>query len=247
MDLQFAEMERQNATLEIGTYLWSADGFPMRPVDFPAAQDLSAGLFNPAGPGAADSLIQTAKARHPALLQYALKLKELDVERRLKLEEKKPILDFHYQLLGNGWQFFPTAGIDGVGILGNDIKWGIQFSYPLLNRKARGDLQSTRIKIAQTDFSWQQKRLEIENKVRQYLNELDALAGQIATFRDISANYRILLEAENEKFRFGESSVFLINTREQRWLEAQIKYFKLLCAYRKTEAGLWWATGTLAE
>jgi outer membrane protein TolC len=41
----------------------------------------------------------------------------------------------------------------------------------------------------------------------------------------------------------GESTIFLINTREQRWLDAQIKYIKLVGEYQKTAAALTWAMG----
>ena len=54
-------------------------------------------------------------------------------------------------------------------------------------------------------------------------------------------------DREMEKFQQGESSVFLINTREQRWLDARIKYLKLLGEYHKTAAGLYWAAGRLTE
>jgi outer membrane protein TolC len=157
------------------------------------------------------------------------------------------VLDLSYYLLGEGWQFFPTTGSDGAGVLGQDIKWGINFSYPILNRKARGDLRITEIKMAQTDYEIRQKRQDIANKVQQYANELGNLDAQVVLYRDISTNYRTLLDAENERFSFGESSVFLVNTREQRWLDAQIKYLKLLSEYRKAEAGLQWAAGTLAN
>ncbi|MBK9336910.1 MAG: TolC family protein [Lewinellaceae bacterium] len=179
-------------------------------------------------PDAAGNLLQTALRRHPALRLYDAKLRLLNVERRLKTEKRKPVLDLGYQLLGDGWQFFSTPGVEGPGVLANDIKWSVRFSYPILNRKARGDWQMTQVKIAQTDLDLGQKRLEIENKVRQYLNEINTLAGQVALYRDIAANYRALLDGENEKFRFGESSVFLINTREQRWLEGSGQVFEII-------------------
>ncbi len=103
------------------------------------------------------------------------------------------------------------------------------------------------MKIAQTDFELRQKRQAIENKVQQYANDLNNFAAQIALFQNITANYRALLDAEIEKFNFGESSIFLINAREQRWLDAQVKYLKLLSEYRKAEAGLQWSAGVLAN
>ena len=105
----------------------------------------------------------------------------------------------------------------------------------------------TQIKIEQTDLLLKQKNTEIENKIRQYWNERDNLLAQIDLFRSVTENYRTLLEAETEKFRFGESSVFLINTREQRWLDARVKFLKLLSEYQKIEAGLQWAAGQLAN
>jgi outer membrane protein TolC len=245
LDVNFARVDVQNAELELANFRWTADGLPAGQGTPGEPESLVSGVYQPLESTAADNLLQTALRRHPSLLLYDAKLRALNVERRLKTEKRKPVLDLGYQLLGDGWQFFSTPGVEGPGVLANDIKWSVRFSYPLLNRKARGDWQMTQVKIAQTDLGLQQKRLEIENKVRQYTNERNVLAGQVALYRDITANYRALLDGENEKFRFGESSVFLINTREQRWLEAQIKYLKLLAAFRKTEAGLQWAAGDL--
>ncbi|MFN0015423.1 MAG: TolC family protein [Saprospiraceae bacterium] len=247
LDLSFARVERQNATLELANFRWNTDGTPENPMPLVSPEPLSAGLLPLVDQTSADNLLQTALRQHPDLLLYHAKRNTLDVERRLKLERRKPVLDLGYQVLGNGWQFFPTPGIDGPAVLANDIKLSLRFSYPILNRKARGDWQIAQIKVDQTDLALQQKRLEIENKVRQYLNELNILAGQVVLYRGITDNYRTLLEGENEKFRFGESSVFLINTREQRWLEAQTKLVKLLAAYRKAEAGLRWTTGDIGQ
>jgi outer membrane protein len=132
-------------------------------------------------------------------------------------------------------------------MLANDVKWGIDFSYPILNRKARGDWQLTQLKIVQTELELQQKRQTVEMKVQQYANDLTNLRAQAVLFRDVTANYRRLLDGENEKFSIGESSIFLVNTREQRWLDAQLKYLKLLSELRKAEAGIQWAAGVLGQ
>ena len=41
-------------------------------------------------------------------------------------------------------------------------------------------------------------------------------------------NYRRLYEAEFELFNNGESSLFLVNVRDQDWIEAGIKLIDLL-------------------
>ena len=132
-------------------------------------------------------------------------------------------------------------------MLANDVKWGVNFSYPILNRKARGDWQVTRIKIAQTELDLQQKQQNVAVKVRQYINDLQNLQAQTSLFREMTANYRRLLDAENERFLIGESAVFLVVTREQRWLDAQLKYLKLLSELRKAESGVLWAAGVLGK
>jgi outer membrane protein TolC len=247
IDVNFARVELQNALLALQNFMWNANREPVDIAQLPPPPSLLAGTYTPLPATSPGELVQQARLQHPELRVYDAKLRSLDVERRLKNEKRKPVLDLSYYLLGEGWQFFPTTGSDGAGVLGQDIKWGINFSYPILNRKARGDLRITEIKMAQTDYEIRQKRQDIANKVQQYANELGNLDAQVVLYRDISTNYRTLLDAENERFSFGESSVFLVNTREQRWLDAQIKYLKLLSEYRKAEAGLQWAAGTLAN
>jgi outer membrane protein TolC len=246
LDLNFAQLDRQQAGLSLNAFLWQTDQQPVAPDRVPAAPALT----DIAGAPAFDveALIQEARQRHPELRAYDAKIRSLEVERRLKNEKRKPELDLTYNLLGSGWTFFPTAtASDGVGLLANDIKWGVQFSYPILNRKARGDWQLTEIKLTQTEMALRQKRQEVEIKLRQYAGELANFERQLPLLRDFTANYKLLLDAEIEKFRQGESSVFLINAREQRWLDARLKYLKLLSEFRKAEAGLRWAAGTLAD
>ena len=246
LDLNFAQLDRQQARLALSTFLWQPDQQPVSTDQLSVASPLldAAGMpqFN------LNVLLEQARQSHPELRLYLAKIRNLEVERRLKKEKRKPAFDLTYNLLGTGWTFFPTATTDdGLGVLANDIKWGFQFSYPILNRKARGDLQLTAIKLFQTDQAMLQKRLEVEVKMRQYAAELTNFERQLPLFRDYTINYKLLLDAEIEKFQQGESSVFLINAREQRWLDARIKYLKLLSEFRKAEAGLRWAAGTLAD
>jgi len=247
VELQFAQVDAQNAALALTGFLWNPDNQVFVPENLLPAPAL---LMSDIGTGVAtdaESIRQTARTRHPELRLYQIKLRQLETERRLKNEKRKPILDVSYNLLGNNWQFFPTASVEGPAMLANDVKWGVDFSYPLLNRKARGDWQLTQLKIVQTELELQQKRQTVEIKVRQYANDLANLRAQAILFRDMTANYRRLLDGENEKFSIGESSIFLVNTREQRWLDAQLKYLKLFSELRKAEAGLQWAAGILGE
>jgi len=243
LDLQFARTEAQNTTIALAVFLWTNDNLPMKPENLPQAPEFS--LADPSSETVVDltSLAQQAQSNHPELQLYALKLRQLATERRLKLEKRKPTLNLSYYLLGNGWEFFPGSTGQGAGVFANDIKWGLDFSYPLLNRKARGEYQLTQIKVVQTELDLQQKMQEVTAKVQQYGNDVLNLRAQVRLFQEITTNYRRLFEGEQEKFQQGESSVFLLNTREQRWLDTQIKLLKLQAELKKAEAGLRWAVG----
>ena len=74
---------------------------------------------------------------------------------------------------------------------------------------------------------------------------LTVTTRQIVTQEEMVTNYSTLLQAENEKFRIGESSIFLLNSREQKLIEAQLKQLKLQAQYQKMQWKLRWAMGLL--
>ena len=58
-------------------------------------------------------------------------------------------------------------------------------------------------------------------------------------------NYENLFLAEEALFQNGESSLFLINSRENKVLENQRKLIELKTRYLKTIYGLQWSSGLL--
>ncbi len=245
LDLAGAQLDSQNTVVLLTNFIWAKDNQPLGTTSLGAAPALLPTGIRTYTPQQIDELRQTALRQHPKLQIFDAKIQMLDIERRLKFEKTKPVFDVNYNLLGNGLRIFDVNGPGGPGVFANNIKWGVNFSYPIQNRKARGDLQMTRIKVEQTNLEVVQTRQEIENKIRQYANDINQLATQVLLYRDLTTNLRLLLDGETEKFNFGESSIFLINTREQKWLEAQVKYLKLLSEYRKAEAGMRWSLGEI--
>jgi len=54
-----------------------------------------------------------------------------------------------------------------------------------------------------------------------------------------------LLQAEQRKFEVGESSIFLINSREQKLIETQLKFNKLQGEFAKDLLSVYWSAGQL--
>jgi hypothetical protein len=64
--------------------------------------------------------------------------------------------------------------------------------------------------------------------------------------QEMIANYERLLKGERMKFDNGESSIFLINSRENSKLEAEIKQIELIAAFGRSVGALNWSSGNLA-
>ena len=181
--------------------------------------------------------LENVSKTHPSMLNYEYKINQLDIERRLKMEKLKPKLNINYNILGNGLNF-PV-------LISDNYKWGVSFSSSTLFRSERSDVQLARIKIENTNLMRDQKAFELQNKLQAAFNELDNLEKQIDIYGQTVNNYRRLLELENSRFELGESTFFLINSREIKYLEAQIKLAKIQSEYHIAKAATDWARGKL--
>ena len=236
-----AQIKLMESMYQVSNFLWSPELEPL-------------GLYENSRPFGQDewnaeidetlitSVLGDLNNVHPTLKLYTNKLEQLNFERRAKAEKVKPKLNFNYNFLNQ-----PVGGNPFDSFSTNDYKWGFNFSMPLLLRKARGDLQLTKLKINQTDLALKQKSIEIENKIRTYQAELLTLDNQIDLFRNTVNNYRSLLAGERRKFEEGESSLFLVNSRESSLIGADVKLIELQGKYQKTKAGLIQAMGVLDD
>jgi outer membrane protein TolC len=228
-------LEWQEIHLKLSNFLWDNQAQPIATIQQWLPESLES---TPILRTDRTIWMQNGTANHPILKGYDIKLSQLEIDRRLKREKLKPKLNFQYNFLGNGLNWNP--------IFTDNYKWGITFSTSTLFRAERGDVQLATLKIENTLLGKTQKALELQNKLQQFLNETDVLYNQILLYRNTVANYQQLLQLENTRFELGESTFFLINSRENKYLEAQLKLAKLWSAYQIARSGLDWAAGRLA-
>lgn len=240
LDRAQARLALANAEAQLSVFLWSESG---RPEPIPTNWT----PLNPEAPIDAlqpDSLFRALDARHPELLAYNAKLGQLAIERRWKAEQLKPQLDISYNFLGDAWQFGGGGDDQGLrNLLTNNYKLGLQFQMPILLRKERGGLALTDLKIAEANWQLNQKRQELRAKVTAYAQTLATLDEQVTLGQQLAANYRALFDAEQIKFTAGASSIFLLNSRQQKLLDARLKLLKFQAERHKTVAALRWAAG----
>lgn len=165
---------------------------------------------------------------NPLVLQYRSKVDLLDVERRFRAEMIKPVLNVNYNLLS-----LPVNSGEFPSLSPNNYKWGAQVSFPLFLRNSRAELSIAKLRMNSTQFEFELKQTEIQNKLRFTAASVNVLALQLQT-ADRQVDYsKRMLEAEKLKFDNGESSIFLINARENKWLEAELKRIEIMNKYNK--------------
>lgn len=248
--LQEAQLELETARLQLSNYLWTSDDVPLELAPNVPAPILGEMDMAPIPGVLIDSLRNQLFTQHPALLALNYKLDQLAIQNRLNREMLKPRLQLSYNFLAEGWNFnhyqLPEQG-DLRNILTENYKLGIQFSFPLFLRKERADIALNEIKTQNTSLKLLQKRLSLQNKFGVYENTASTLIRQIEQYEAMVQNYRALLAAENEKFRLGSSSLFLINSREQKLIEAQEKLLKTQASFLKARTALRAVAGLLAD
>jgi outer membrane protein TolC len=176
------------------------------------------------------ALIPNLISTHPLLLEKQNKRASLQVEQRLKRDKLKPKLKVKYNpLLATSEQSLTPM------LSAANFKWGFDFSMPLFLRSERAGLQKSRLKVQQIEYEIQDKSNALENKIQASLQQQTLYQEQLSIQRKNVDGYQRLLEAENEKNRFGESSVFLINKRQEKFIDGQIKLVDLMMKYKKEQ------------
>lgn len=233
-----ANAARLKAQTLLNNFLWNPDGEPVELVKAALPADSMPPLPTPFS--MQDAAIDSLIAQHPELQYYALQQSQWEFEERWRREQLKPELALKYQAL----TYAPKEG-NGIGTLdpAANLKWGVKFSFPLFLRKQRGYLELARLNVQDLEWTQAQKSLELRNKIIAIMGTLDQTRQQTQLAADMVDNYFALVRAENVRFESGESSVFLVNAREQRLIEAELKLNSLKAKLPSLWAELNRATG----
>jgi outer membrane protein TolC len=220
LDLEAATLKRRKAELNASNYLWLNDipltieenVIPVLPsVDLLQTILILDGITN----------VEGLSPNHPKLQSLQAKIDGLLVEQRLKKNKLLPKIDLQYNFLSQDYDQFNSFNT-------TNYKAFVNVSFPIFLRKERGDLQLTNYKIDDAQFDQKAVILSLANKIRATNAEIASLNTQNQLIIDIVSDHETLVAAEERKFFVGESSLFLINTREQKLIDAQLKENELL-------------------
>ena len=168
---------------------------------------------------------------HSKIKSLAYKIKSLNIDKKLKLNNLLPKLDVQYNFLTQNRNQINSLKIE-------NYKASINFKLPLFLRKERGDFKLAKIKLQDKKFENEVAKVTLKNKVSGIQQELTSYIKQDNLTRTIVKDYKTLLKAEDRKFFLGESSLFLVNYREIKLIEAKLKAIDLENNFFKTKAKL---------
>ncbi|MFT5347168.1 MAG: outer membrane protein TolC [Bacteroidia bacterium] len=152
---------------------------------------------------------------------------QVDVAFRLQ-ESANTISNFNYDITNNHYV-------------------GINLKMPLFLRKERANSKQLSYKgeiISNKKFEMLAK---IENAQKTYYYNSIELKKSVALWKTASINYGTLLAAEQTKLTLGESSLFVVNNRELKWIDAREKYINNYVEYRKAILGYYYSLVLLPE
>jgi outer membrane protein TolC len=243
LSLNEAILNLAKARLELSDFLWKTNDEPwyLPPGIGPDSIAISVSLSSTMAPELVSTL-ETAMREHPKLKILDFKLRSMEVDRQLKFQDLLPKVDLKYNLLSKGYATPLHAGIEPFR---NDFKFGLGVAMPLRLSQGRGLYREAGLKIRETRLGQSQTVWEIENKIRYQHAAVIQLGEQWRQAREYVRNHEQLWRAEELKFRMGESTLFLVNSRENKLLEAREKLVSVQVKYLSAFVSFQWAAGQL--
>lgn len=186
--------------------------------------------------------LDTLVVTHPylRLLQNDSLVNQLD--QRLAREYYKPELNVEFKMQENAAALSPLD----YSIRENNYV-GVNFAFPVLLRKQRAKAAQYAIKQDMIANKYANLKQLIESKLFASYNNVSQLQQNASLMFEVANNYEVLLNAEQVKFRLGESTLFIINNRELRWIASREKYIKEYVSFRKEILNFYYNTGLLPQ
>ena len=231
LDLEQARVDLVRERLDLSNFLWLDNNTPveLQPNIIPEVEILP--KIDEVMNIPAVIIPGVIPENHPRLRSLELGLRALEVNRRLMANRLLPAINLEYNFL--------TQEPDQLqSFYRENYKAGVSFSFPLFLRKERGELRLASFRIQDAELDLKLNERQLENRILATFQELESYSVQTQMAEEMVKNYNLMLAAEERKMSFGESSLFLINTREIRLIEARLKQNDILNKFLYAKAML---------
>ena len=241
LELEQARVRLVRKRLDLSNFLWLENNVPveLQPNVIPEILSLPLKVDNALGiPDAlaADFVLED----HPRLRSIEFDIEALRINRRLMANRLLPQINLEYNFLNSQPDSF-------VNYNAANYTAGILFRMPLFLRKERGELRLADFRLLDATLDQNLVERQIENRIEAVFQELESYRIQNTLAAEIVENFEIMLAGEERMMSFGESSLFLLNTREIRLIEARLKQNDILIEFLNTKARFFQTLGSTTE
>ena len=229
-NLEDSGLKLAKAKLELSNYLWLDNNIPLELQDYIIPENR---LEKTIGETLKTNELLTDNIsieNHPKINSIENKLAILEVDRKLKANSLLPKMDvgYHYLSEPNYWNDTNF----------NNYKIGLNLKFPLFLRKERGSVQLAKFKIQDTKLSLDLEQVQLKNKINAQQTEINSIEKQLQLLSDLVSGNSQMLQSEERLFSLGESSIFLLNSRENNLVSIQLTQLGLENRFLNSNAEL---------
>ena len=219
LSLEDSKLKLTKAKLELSNFLWLENNIPLELAEV-IIPEKKLGQTIQETLNISDLVNQEFSIiKHPKIEALQSKIDLLTVEKKMKANMLLPKIDVGYSYLAQPNSTIPNNS--------ENYKVGVDFYFPLFLRKERGSLKIAKYKIQESEFTRDIEKVQLTNKISAQKTEIQSLTKQQKLINKLVMDYDTMLRSEERLFTLGESSLFLINTRENNLVSAQLSQIAL--------------------
>jgi outer membrane protein TolC len=219
LSLEDSQLKLAKSKLELSNFLWLENNLPLELAETMIPEDnLEATIQETLK---TNDLLNSdfSIVNHPKINALQNKIEILQVDQKLKTNMLLPKIDLGYSYISE------PSYINNYNF--KDYKVGLNFYFPLFLRKERGSLKIAKFKVQETELQLNLEKVQLTNKINAQKTEIESLLKQKKILNDLVKDNKTMLTSEERLFSFGESSIFLINSRENNLVSAQLSQIAL--------------------
>ncbi|TVZ09982.1 outer membrane protein TolC [Cellulophaga sp. RHA_52] len=216
LDVEKARIGYIKSKLEVSNFLWLQNNLPLEITDAITPDTTTINSINTVLNSSLLNTTEELVENHPKLKELQIKKNILTIDKRYKTNNLLPKIDLQYNFLSSDYQ-----NLDSFNT--SNYKTGLAVSFPLFLRKERADLKLTKVKLKDIDFDIMATKVNLSNKIESGLQQIESYNNQHTIIKDLVKDYKKLVYTEERKFNLGEGSLFLVNYREVKLIETQLK------------------------
>ena len=191
--------------------------------------------------------VEVARRMRPLLSEARLRVNRGDLELVKTKNGLLPRMDLFVTLGKSGYADSFGTSVSDIGDSNYDAEVGLRFQYPIFNREAEATHRRALLSREQAAGALENLTQLVEVDVRTAYIEVNRAKQQIAASSATSRFNSEKLRTENEKFRVGKSTSFLVAQAQRDLLVSRIAEVQAVANYLTALVDLYLKDGSLLE